>query len=88
MKGLALPRTVVVLGLVSFVTDLAYDIIVGASALPASLLTGALWKAYGPLWALGLGAALAGLAAALLGAWEVRRRGPGMGGGVPREAAS
>ncbi len=43
-----------------------YHAVTGAMLLPASLLTGALWQAYGPALALGLGAALAALAAVLL----------------------
>ncbi len=39
---------------------------VGLTALPASLLAGALWQARGPAWAFGLGAALSVAAAALL----------------------
>jgi MFS family permease len=43
-----------------------YHLAVGAAALPASVLTGFLWKAYGPLVALGAGAALALAAASVL----------------------
>ena len=43
-----------------------YHLAVGASALPASVLTGFLWKAYGPLVALGAGAVLAMAAASVL----------------------
>ena len=39
---------------------------VGLTALPASLLAGALWQVWGPAWAFGLGAALSLAAAALL----------------------
>ncbi len=39
---------------------------VGLAALPASLLAGALWQAFGSAWAFGFGAALALAAAALL----------------------
>jgi MFS family permease len=39
---------------------------VGLTALPASLLAGALWQARGPAWAFGLGATLSLAAAALL----------------------
>jgi MFS family permease len=52
-----------------------YNFVVGAAALPAGLLTGALWRAWGPRAALGAGAALAGLAAVLLAAWRVNLRG-------------
>ncbi len=38
----------------------------GAGALPASVIFGALWQGAGPLWAFGLGAALAGASALLL----------------------
>jgi MFS family permease len=54
----------------------AYNFVVGATALPAGLLTGALWHAWGPAIALGVGAALAAMASvALLGwdAWRIRR---------------
>jgi MFS family permease len=43
-----------------------YHLAVGAAALPASVLTGFLWKAYGPLVALGAGAVLALAAASVL----------------------
>jgi MFS family permease len=39
---------------------------VGLAALPANLLFAFLWSQFGPLWAFGVGAALAGLAAVLL----------------------
>ena len=54
----------------------AYNFVIGATALPAGLLTGALWHAWGPAIALGVGAALAAMASvALLGwdAWRMRR---------------
>lgn len=38
----------------------------GAGALPASVIFGVLWQGAGPLWAFGLGAALAGASALLL----------------------
>ena len=38
----------------------------GVGALPASVIFGALWQGAGPLWAFGLGAALAGVSALLL----------------------
>jgi MFS family permease len=47
---------------------------VGAAALPAGLLTGALWEAYGARVALGTCAALAGAAAVLLSASPLARR--------------
>ncbi len=43
-----------------------YHAVTGALLLPASLLTGVLWQAYGAGFALGLGAGLAALSAALL----------------------
>lgn len=43
-----------------------YHLMIGAGALPASLLTGFLWQRVGPAAALGLGAALAAVAAAAL----------------------
>ncbi len=53
----------------------AYNFVVGIAALPAGLLTGALWRVWGPAIALGTGAALAAAASfALLGwsAWRTR----------------
>jgi MFS family permease len=52
-----------------------YNFVVGVAALPAGLMTGALWRAWGPAVALGTGAALAAAASvALLGwsAWAAR----------------
>jgi MFS family permease len=48
----------------------AYNFVVGITALPAGLLTGALWKAWGPGQALEVGAALAAVAAVALVFWE------------------
>jgi MFS family permease len=48
----------------------AYNFVVGITALPAGLLMGGVWNGYGPAVALELGAALAGVAAALLLAWD------------------
>jgi MFS family permease len=48
----------------------AYNFVVGITALPAGLLTGALWRAFGPAFALGMGAALAGVAGILLLVWQ------------------
>jgi MFS family permease len=48
----------------------AYNFVVGITALPAGLLAGALWRAFGPAIALGAGAALAGVAAVLLLIWQ------------------
>ncbi|MBN1773553.1 MAG: MFS transporter, partial [Deltaproteobacteria bacterium] len=57
----------------------AFHLAVGLGALPASLLTGFLWKWQGPAAAFGVGAGFAALAALLLFAW------PGLvrGGRVP-----
>ncbi len=49
----------------------AYNFIVGVSALPASLLTGWLWRRYGAPIALAAGAGIAGISAVLLLAWTV-----------------
>jgi MFS family permease len=51
----------------------AYNFVVGITALPAGLLAGALWHAFGPRIALGAGALLAGIASLLLLTWEARR---------------
>jgi MFS family permease len=51
----------------------AYNFVVGITSLPAGLLTGALWRAWGPAIALEAGAAMAAVAAVLLLAWEARR---------------
>ncbi|HEU4403674.1 MAG TPA: MFS transporter [Polyangiaceae bacterium] len=48
----------------------AYNFLTGLGALPAGLLTGWLWQAFGPAVALGTGAALAAAASALLLAWS------------------
>jgi MFS family permease len=48
----------------------AYNFVIGITALPAGLLAGALWRAFGPGVALGAGAAFAGVASMLLLAWE------------------
>jgi len=58
----------------------AFHASVGLAALPASLLFGVLWKAYGPRAAFLVGAGLAVLAAAALLAWR-------LGGGRDAEAA-
>jgi MFS family permease len=50
-----------------------YNFVVGVAALPAGLITGAAWKAWGPAVALELGAALAGVAGASLLAWDAWR---------------
>jgi len=51
----------------------AYNFVVGVTALPAGLLMGGIWNGYGPTVALELGAALAGVAAGLLLAWDAWR---------------
>ena len=48
----------------------AYNFIVGITALPAGLLAGALWRAFGAMVALSAGAALAAVAGLLLLAWD------------------
>jgi MFS family permease len=48
----------------------AYNFVVGMTALPASLLTGALWRARGPAVALGAGSAFAAVACLLLLVWD------------------
>ncbi len=53
----------------------AYNFVVGTTALPAGLLAGLLWRAGGPALALGVGAAFAGAACALLLVWDARIRG-------------
>ena len=52
----------------------AYNFVVGVTALPAGLLTGGLWRAWGPAVALGAGAALAGAACIALLVWDGARR--------------
>ncbi len=51
----------------------AYNFVTGVTALPAGLLTGGLWRASGPAVALGVGAALAGVAGVALLVWEAWR---------------
>jgi MFS family permease len=53
----------------------AFNFVVGVTALPAGLLTGALWRSFGPAIALGTGAAMAGVASMLLLTWDVWRLG-------------
>lgn len=55
----------------------AYNFVVGIAALPAGLLTGSLWHAWGPAVALEAGAAFAGLACFALLGWDAWRPGPG-----------
>jgi MFS family permease len=51
----------------------AYNFIVGVTALPAGVLTGALWRIYGASVALGIGAALALASGILLVVWRARQ---------------
>ena len=51
----------------------AYNFVVGASSLPAGLLTGAIWRAAGAPIALATGAAMAVVACAALLAWDAWR---------------
>jgi MFS family permease len=51
----------------------AYNFAVGVTTLPASLLTGALWRLWGPAAALATGAAMAGGAAIALLGWDAWR---------------
>ena len=54
----------------------AYSFVVGVTSLPAGLLMGVLWTAWGPARALEVGAVLAAVSCVLLLAWDaVRRRG-------------
>jgi MFS family permease len=48
-----------------------YNFVLGISAIPASLLTGAVWQRFGALAAFGTGAALAGAAAIWIAAWAL-----------------
>ena len=48
----------------------AYHFVVGAAAIPAGLLAGALWQTWGATPALAFGAVLAGMASVLLLAWS------------------
>ena len=52
----------------------AYNFIVGITALPAGLLTGAVWRTGGPSMALEVGAVLASLAGILVFGWDHWRR--------------
>ena len=52
----------------------AYNFVVGITALPAGLLTGALWRAEGPRVALDVGAAIAGAACVALLGWDTAAR--------------
>lgn len=64
----------------------AFHLAVGLGALPASLLTGLLWKWHGPTLAFAVGAGFAALAALVLWAWPGLVRGtrvPAAPGGKP-----
>jgi MFS family permease len=52
----------------------AYNFVVGITALPAGLLTGVLWRAVSPAFALEVGAGLAGVSCVLLAAWNAKRK--------------
>ncbi|HEX3772582.1 MAG TPA: MFS transporter [Polyangiaceae bacterium] len=54
----------------------AYNFVVGVTALPAGLLTGAIWRVAGPAAALDVGAALAGAACVALLVWDAWRSRP------------
>ena len=51
----------------------AFNFVIGVTALPAGLLTGALWRVWGPATALETGAALAGAACIGLLGWDASR---------------
>ena len=51
----------------------AYNFVVGVAALPAGVLTGSIWRAWGAQAALSVGAGLSALACVLLVAWSARR---------------
>ncbi len=53
-----------------------YNLVVGVTALPAGLLTGWLWKAYGHQVALGSGAAIAAVSGILLVVWSAQNSPP------------
>jgi MFS family permease len=52
----------------------AYNFVVGVTALPAGLLTGLLWRTWGPARALEVAAGLAGTAGVAILAWDAWRR--------------
>jgi MFS family permease len=59
-----------------------YNFVVGATAVPASALTGGIWQVWGPLAALATGAALAAASASALVVWaSVTSRGQGPAAG-------
>jgi MFS family permease len=51
----------------------AYNFVIGVTSLPAGLLMGFLWKAWGPPHALELGASLAGFSCVMLLGWDALR---------------
>jgi MFS family permease len=53
----------------------AYNFVVGVTSLPAGILMGAVWRAWGPAVALEMGAGLAGVAGVGLLGWDAWRRG-------------
>jgi len=54
----------------------AYNFVVGITALPAGLMTGLLWRVWGPARALEVAAALAAAAGVAILAWDTWRRRP------------
>jgi MFS family permease len=60
----------------------AYNFIVGITALPAGLMTGLLWRAWGPGRALAWSAVLAGAAAVAIVGWDAWRRRASAGEGA------
>ena len=51
----------------------AYNFVIGVTSLPAGLLMGVLWSAWGPAHALEVGAVLAAVSAVMLLVWDSRR---------------
>jgi MFS family permease len=51
----------------------AYNFVIGVTSLPAGLLMGVLWTAWGPAHALEVGAVLAAVSAVMLLVWDSRR---------------
>lgn len=51
----------------------AYNFVIGITALPAGILTGSIWRAWGPGVALSMGAGLAGVSSILLVVWNAWR---------------
>ena len=52
----------------------AYNFVIGVTSLPAGLLMGVLWTAWGPAHALEVGAVLAAVSSVLLLVWDAARR--------------